>query len=121
MPWGDFHKELELLKDNSWFNLGSRLAIQIGDYDWVDDCLVDFTCDKRAVFEATTSQELYLIFKSFIIGTFLATIQGKLDNVSLNQHRLQYVYNHLSMVPDNLNAPYTYSENSWDVTLNNNM
>lgn len=111
--------ELEFLRENTWFNSGNRLAIRIGDYDWVDECLVDFTCDKRAVFEANTSQDLYSIFKSVIIGTFLATIQGKPGNVSLNQHRLQYVYNHLSMVPDTQNAFCTYSENSWDVTLNN--
>lgn len=118
MPCGDYYEALKFLKENSWFNLGSRLAIRIGDDDWVDGCLDDFTCDKHAVFVSNTAQELYSIFRSLIIATFLATIKGKLDNVSLNQHRLQYVYNHLSMVLDIHNASYTYSENSWDVTLN---
>lgn len=112
MPWGDYHEELKLLKDNSWFNLGSRLAIRMGDYDWCNEWLDDFTCDKRAVFEANTSQEFYLIFRCLIIGTFLATIHGKLENVPLNQYRLQYVYKHLSVASDSMNASYAYSANS---------
>ena len=120
-PMDNFIDILNLLKVDKWFNMATKISIRVGDYDWVDEYLVEFACDKRAVFVANTSQDLYSIFRSVIIGTFFATIKGKLDNVSLNQHRLQYIYNHLSMVPDNLNAPYTYSENSWDVTLNNNM
>lgn len=117
-PMDNYIDILNRLKVDKWFNMATKISIRIGDYDWVDEYMFEFTCDKRAVFVANTSQDLYSIFRSVIIGTFLATIKGKLDNVSLNQHRLQYVYNHLSMVLDSQNVSCTFSDNSWNVTLN---
>lgn len=112
-PMDEYQEKLNQLKKNKWFIKGLKIAIRIGDYDWIDNVLTEFTNDKMGLFIAHNAKDLYKIGKAVIVESFLSTVKGLPSSLSLNEYRLLSIYQRLNNIQVDENLPLSFYGDNW--------